>query len=291
MKGIVLAGGYGTRLFPTTKAVSKQLLPIYDKPTVYYPLSTLMLAGIREILVISSPRDLPQYRSLLEDGSQFGLAFQYLEQPKPEGIAQAFILGRDFIGKEPVFLALGDNLIYGNNMQTMLRDAAELRHGARIFAYRVTDPERYGVVEFDEQKRPISLEEKPAKPKSPWAVTGLYAYGPEVVEYVTQLKPSRRGELEITDLNRLYMERGELGVTFFGRGIAWLDTGTPSAMCEASLFIQALERRQGLKVACLEEIAFMQKWISADQLREQAERLKGCEYGQYLQRVLREELT
>jgi len=288
MKGIVLAGGAGTRLYPVTRGVSKQLLPIYDKPMVYYPLSSLMLAGIREILVISTPLDLPAYRRLLGDGSDFGLRLEYVEQPKPEGLAQAFLLGRDFVGDDAVALALGDNVFYGHGFPEELRAAAERPKGATIFAYRVRNPERYGVVELDDAGRPLAIEEKPAKPRSALAVTGLYVYDASVIAMAESLRPSARGELEITDLNRLYLERGELDVRVLGRGIAWLDTGTHESLHQAAGFIAAVEQRQGLKVACLEEIAFHQGWLSAGEVLAQADGLGATEYADYLRRVVAE---
>ncbi|HEY8665723.1 MAG TPA: glucose-1-phosphate thymidylyltransferase RfbA [Tepidisphaeraceae bacterium] len=286
MKGIILAGGSGTRLYPLTKAISKQLLPVYDKPTIYYPLSVLMLAGIREILVISTPRDLPLIRNLLGDGSQIGIALSYAEQPKPEGIAQAFIIGAEFIGGDSVCLILGDNIFYGHDMTEMLADSARITKGARVFAYQVHDPERYGVAEFDKSGRAISLEEKPKQPKSNWAVTGLYFYDSNVVGIAKALKPSPRGELEITDLNRVYLERGELQIQPMGRGIAWLDTGTYDSLLSSSQFVQTLEQRQGLKVACIEEIAFAMGFIDANQLEQLAEVYSKSDYGRYLRRIL-----
>jgi glucose-1-phosphate thymidylyltransferase len=288
MRGIVLAGGSGTRLYPLTRSISKQLLPVYDKPTIYYPLSTLMLAGIREILIISTPRDLPMIRELLGDGKDIGLKLSYAEQPKPEGIAQAFLIGAEFIGKEPVALVLGDNIFYGNELVTLVERAAKLTKGAQVFGYRVTDPERYGVVEFDEHERAISLEEKPKKPRSNWAVTGLYFYDSHVVEYARALKPSPRGELEITHLNQEYLKRGELTVARLGRGVAWLDSGTYDSLLAASQFVQTLESRQGLKVACLEEIAYTKGYITAAQLRGLAEMYGKSQYGAYLAQVLAE---
>ncbi len=286
MKGIILAGGMGTRLYPITKAICKQLLPIYDKPMIYYPLSVLMLAGIREVLIISTPHDLPLFKRLLGDGSAFGVKLEYAEQPRPDGIAQAFVIGRDFLAGDAAMLVLGDNIIYGANLAHVMHDAAQVDAGARVFAYRVSDPERYGVVDFDKHGVALSIEEKPKKPRSHWAVIGLYAYGPEVIDDVLSLKPSARGELEITDLNMLYLKRGALSVQQLGRGFAWLDTGTPTSFNEASMFIQTLEARQGLKVACLEEIAHHAGWIDDAKLDARIAEYDKSSYADYLRQVL-----
>ena len=285
-KGIILAGGSGTRLHPITQAVSKQLLPVYDKPMIYYPLSTLLLAGIRDILIISTPTDLPSFRRLLGDGSRFGVSFSFCEQPSPDGLAQAFILGESFLGESPAALVLGDNLFYGSELTQVLIEADAWRDGATIFAYEVTNPSDYGVVEFDAEGRAISLEEKPANPKSRCAIPGLYFYDGRVSALARSLKPSRRGELEITDLNRLYLEEGTLRVKRFGRGTAWLDTGTHESLLEAGDFVRAIQNRQGLQIACLEEIAYNKGWLTVDQLAETAARFGKSTYGTYLKSIL-----
>ncbi len=286
MKGIILAGGSGTRLHPMTLVTSKQLMPVYDKPMIYYPLSTLMLAGIRDILIISTPKDLPNFQALLGDGSKWGISLSYAEQPSPDGLAQAYIIGADFVGDSPSCLILGDNIFYGHGVSELFRSAIAHNNGATVFAYHVSDPERYGVVEFDKDRKALSIEEKPVKPKSNWAVTGLYFYDKDVIDIAANLKPSARGELEITDVNRIYLERGKLSVQELGRGYAWLDTGTPDSLLEASEFVATLERRQGFKISCPEEIAFRQGFIDSQQLSFIAETYGKSAYGQYLIKVL-----
>lgn len=288
MKGIILAGGSGTRLHPMTIGASKQMMPVYDKPMIYYPLSTLMMAGIREILIISTPHDLPMFQKLLGTGEQWGISLSYAEQPSPDGLAQAYIIGADFVGKEPSCLILGDNIYYGPSLSTFLEESAKIESGASVFAYQVSDPERYGVVEFDDKFKALSVEEKPLKARSNWAITGLYFYDHQVVDIAANLKPSARGEYEITDVNRTYLERGQLSVQPIGRGYAWLDTGTPDSLLDAAEFVRVLEKRQGFKIACPEEIAWRKGFIDGAQLEGLAIKLGKSDYGQYLKRILSE---
>lgn len=285
MKGIILAGGAGTRLAPITRTISKQIIPLYDKPMIFYPLSTLILAGIKDILIISTPRDLPSIMRLLGDGSKFGISISYKEQPKPEGIAQAFLIGEEFIQNSPVCLILGDNIFYGHGLSDNLSEASKLNKGGLVFGYHVKDPERYGVIEFDKRKKVISIEEKPKKPKSSWAVTGLYFYDSQVVDIAKNLKPSARGELEITDINNEYLKKEQLNVTLFGRGMAWLDTGTPQSLLSASNFVHTVEERQGLKVGCIEEVSYRKGFIDKEKLIELADEYKNNDYGQYLRQL------